>query len=83
MKKICFLLIIACVFLSCEDTKTSTPTSGESQKTNTTKTLEKEKEKEKEKEEKHVFISTENVLDYMIAYGKENKVFTIFIKLWF
>ena len=65
-------MIIACVFLSCEDTKTSTPTSGESQKTKTTKTTKKEKEKEKIEEEKHIFISTENVLDFMINYGKEN-----------
>jgi len=69
MRKICLLLISTCVFLSCEDTKTSTPTSDESQKTETTKST----KKEKKKEEKNVFITTENVLDYMIAYGKENK----------
>lgn len=72
MRTICFLLIIACTFLSCEDTKTSTPTSEEAQKTETTKATDKSAKKEKKKKEEHIFITTENVLDFMIDYGKKN-----------
>ncbi|WP_046755722.1 peptidylprolyl isomerase [Kordia jejudonensis] len=72
MKKICFLLIAISVFFSCEDTKTSTATSDETQKTETSKATDMSSKKEPKKEEKQVFITTENVLDYMIDYGKEN-----------
>lgn len=72
MKKIFFLLIILSLFSSCEDTKTSTATSDDVQKTTTPTPTEKAAKKEKKKKEKQVRISNDNVLDYMIAYGKEN-----------
>lgn len=68
MKKICFLLFVVCfVLLGCEDTKTSKSPSAEPEKTEKKNTSQKE-----EKEEEHVLINDDNVLDYMIAYGKEN-----------
>lgn len=72
MKKICLVLIAVCVVFSCEDTKTSTPDLKESKKTETTKTVEKPTEKPKEKPKKEVMITSDNVLDYMIEYGKNN-----------
>ncbi len=72
MKKICLVLIAVCVVFSCEDTKTSTPDLKESKKTETTKTVEKPTEKPKEKPKKEVMITSKNVLDYMIEYGKNN-----------
>ncbi|AXG70488.1 peptidyl-prolyl cis-trans isomerase A [Kordia sp. SMS9] len=72
MKKICFVLIVLCVLCSCEDTKTSTPDLKESKKTETTKTPEKPVEKPKKKPKKEIMITSDNVLDYMIEYGKKN-----------
>lgn len=73
MKKICFVLIAICVLFSCEDTKSSTPDLKDSQKTETPKVAEKPKKKVKKEPKKEVKITSENVLDYMILYGKENK----------
>lgn len=72
MRKICFLLWTICVILGCEDTKTSTPSSQEVQKTDTIKTVKEIAKKKPKKKEKNILITSENVLDYMIAYGKEN-----------
>ena len=73
MRKICYIVVAVCILLGCEDTKTSTPTLNESQKTETSKTVEKSTEKKAIKKEKHVRITDDNVLDYMLAYGEENK----------
>ena len=73
MKKICFVLIATCVLFGCEDTKSSTPDLKESQKTEAPKTAKKTEKKVKEEKKEEIKITSENVLDYMIAYGKENK----------
>ncbi|MBC8753821.1 peptidylprolyl isomerase [Kordia sp. YSTF-M3] len=73
MKNICYILIAACMFLGCEDTKTSTPTLDASQKNETPKATQKAEKKEEKKKEKHEVITNKNVLDYMIAYGEKNK----------
>lgn len=73
MKKICYVLIAVCTMLSCEDTKTSTPSSDASQKTETQITTPKTEKKKEKKKEKYDLITNENVLDFMIAYGEENK----------
>jgi len=72
MKKICFVLIAACVLFGCEDTKTSTPDLKESQKTNISETAKKATKKVEEKKKKEIRITSKNVLDYMIEYGKNN-----------
>ncbi|MEM6721793.1 MAG: peptidylprolyl isomerase [Bacteroidota bacterium] len=72
MKKICLVLIAACVLFGCEDTKTSTPDLKESKKTESSKTAEKPTKEAKKKEKKEIKITSENVLDYMIEYGKNN-----------
>jgi cyclophilin family peptidyl-prolyl cis-trans isomerase len=71
MKKICFVLIAICVFVGCEDTKT-TPALKASQPTEITKKATKSSKKEKKKKKREVKITSENVLDYMIEYGKNN-----------
>ncbi|QHI39080.1 Putative bifunctional phosphatase/peptidyl-prolyl cis-trans isomerase [Kordia antarctica] len=72
MKNICYVLIAVCVLAGCEDTKTSKPIN-ESQKTETPEIVKEATKKKEIKKEKHTFITTENVLDYMIAYGEKNK----------
>ncbi|WP_298518463.1 peptidylprolyl isomerase [uncultured Kordia sp.] len=72
MKKICFVLIAACVLFGCEDTKTSTSDTKESQKTETPKTVKKPTKEVKKQPKKEVKITSKNVLDYMIEYGKNN-----------
>lgn len=73
MRKICFVLIATCVLFGCEDTKSSTPDLKEPQKTETPKTPKKTVKKATEKKKKEIKITSENVLDYMIAYGEKNK----------
>ena len=72
MKKICFVLIAVCILFGCEDTKTSTPDLKESQKTNTSETSKKSTKEAEKKKKKEVRITSENVLDYMIEFGKNN-----------
>ncbi|KAB8155209.1 peptidylprolyl isomerase [Kordia sp. TARA_039_SRF] len=72
MKKICLVLIATCLLFACEDTKTSTPKLNASEKTDTTKTVAKTPKKTKKKKEKEVKITNDNVLDYMLKYGKNN-----------
>jgi peptidyl-prolyl cis-trans isomerase A (cyclophilin A) len=72
MKNICYILIVVCAFLGCEDTKTSTPTDA-SQKTETTKTVQKVVKEKVPKKKKEIQITNKNVLDYMLAYGEKNK----------
>jgi cyclophilin family peptidyl-prolyl cis-trans isomerase len=71
MKKICFVLIAMCVLFGCEDTKT-TPAIKASTPTETTKTAKKPSKKKKKKKKREVKITSDNVLDYMIEFGKNN-----------
>lgn len=72
MKKICFLLIVISLISGCEDTKTSSPELTLVPKIDSVTASKKVEKKEKKSPKKEVKITSKNVLDYMIEYGKNN-----------